>query len=792
MIDLPTVLIVDDAARLTDVSLFDTGYQVFRASDLASAMTVLREHARIDIALVNLESSFDDSLSIISALRDQSRSAFQPSVGLFVDNMDALRLQAATEAQTEELILRPTHPVILRNHVHRLQKIHSCRSTRYFREEFKNLDGLIDSLSTAVGIFEQTEDRFQAIYLNRAFLTGAKDVVDMDILRGENALAVLTDPQAGQVREALQNHLRHGTLVDLALKVPSRAGGKDLPIRFQALSIRYEWRPSPIFLVSVNDISNQCQAEQALLESNRQLASLINAVPGGIAVYDLTDKPQILYANDMLRLMCGYSAEEYNRLMEQDFHLLIDSRDHALMDRLIADFRANPRHMEEFFRIRAADGQVRWMRISVSPYGQEPLCNAVFIDVTHDKEVEAKNERMRNELFYRSEYDVLTGINNREAFYRLTAELLRAHHDTPYVMIVMDIDRFKVVNELFGKEIGDRILISIADGLKHLLGGVGTFARMESDHFAACFPQRLLDMERILRLFDIGLKRQKLDYHIQLSFGIYQIRNINVPINHMCDRASMALKTVKGNAVQRYAFYDDQLRQRMLDENAVLDEMNEALAQGQFVPYLQPIFTVDTRQPVSVEILVRWQHPKKGLILPNQFIPLFESNGFITKLDFFIWEQACILLNRWKREGYPLPISVNISRIDLYSPHICDQLVQLTEKYSVERSMLRLEITESAYSKDPDALMDVISQLRAAGFAILMDDFGSGYSSLNCLKVTHFSYEDNVWVFTECCTESACKVRNILAYLTLVYHTAFMFVNVFDRVFNCYYMRRSV
>ena len=732
MIDKPSVLIVDNASRLSDSDLFDTDCQVFRTADHRSTMTFLDSHPQIDIALVNLEDSIEDSLAIVAALRQNTQLAYPSSIGLCVDASDTRQLEKATQAQVEELIVRPVHPVLLRHHIHKLLKIQACRTSLVCQQEHTGLDGLVDSLSTAVGIFEHANGKPHALYLNKAFRTGAGMLFDVKTLYGDNALSVLNDSEAQQLTAALQQHLLDGSLVDLPLHVLGH-NNEDRSMRLQALSIRYGNHTEPVFLVSINDISIQSRTEKALLESNRKLASLINSVPGGIAVYDISDKPKILYANDMLHLMCGYTHEEYHQIMEEDYHRLIDNRDHTQIDRLIADFRQNPHPIEDFFRIRNREGQVRWMRMTISPYGTESLCNAVFIDVTHDKDVEVKNERMRNELFYRAEYDVLTGINNREAFYRLTAELLHANRDTPYVILVIDIDRFKVINELFGKDIGDRILISIADGLKQLLGGVGTFARMESDHFAACFPQRLLDMERIIHLFEIGLKRQNLDYHIQLSFGIYHIRNISVPINHMCDRAAMALKTIKGNAVQRFAYYDDKLRQELLDENAILDEMNEALAKGQFVPYLQPIFTVDTRQPVSVEVLVRWLHPKKGLIYPNRFIPLFESNGFISKLDFFIWEQACALLSQWQREGYPLPVSVNISRIDLYSPRICEQLLLLTTKYGISPSMLRLEITESAYSKDPDELVQIINQLRENGFIILMDDFGSGYSSLNVL-----------------------------------------------------------
>jgi diguanylate cyclase (GGDEF)-like protein/PAS domain S-box-containing protein len=403
-----------------------------------------------------------------------------------------------------------------------------------------------------------------------------------------------------------------------------------------------------------------------LRENDRNLSALINAVPGGIAMYDLTDGLRLMYSNDVLAQMAGYDADEYRKVFNADFHDLIDPRDRPAVDRMLASYASTRQHIEGSFRIITRSGAVRWVHASAAPVDEGPLCTAVFIDVTREKENEARSERMRTELNYRTEFDSLTGLPNRETFYRQTSEMLHAHADTPYVVLVMDIDRFRVLNDMLGKETGDRVLVTLANELKHMLEAGGTCARMESDHFAACFPQERLDMPLIINRLDQSLKRLNIDFHVQLSFGVYPIRNNNVPINHMCDRAVMAMKTIKGNVVNRYAFYDDKLRQTMLEENAVLDEMNNALEQGQFKPYLQPVFSVDTQKPVSVEMLVRWDHPEKGLIPPGQFIPLFERNGFITKLDFYIWERACELLKQWKSENYLLTISVNISRMDLY------------------------------------------------------------------------------------------------------------------------------
>ncbi len=620
MNDRKTVLIVDDAKRFDDPTLFESDYTVRRETGREPALAYLSVHSDVALTLINLESDPAEAPALLRAIRAQ-RKLDAMGVWVCLEPCDEEGIRQSYDAGADELLYRT-----------------SC---------------------------------------------GA----------------------------ALQYQLR----------------------RFKAFPFRYEDRDAPVFLAGISDMSSRYRVEQALKESDRKIRSLMRAVPGGIAIYDLADKPRLLYSNEGLSSLCGYSAAEYEEAFEKDHHFLIDPSDCPQVDAMIESFRRDPQRFEGFFRIRTRQKELRWLRYYLNPTGAGRECSVVFLDATKDKENEERNERLRSELSYRAENDSLTGISNRETFYRKTAEFLRANPGTPHVILMMDIDRFKVINDIFGKETGDRILVAIGAGLKNLLDGVGICARMEADHFAACFPQRLLDMDRFLSLFDEGLQRYKIDFHVQLSYGVYQIRNINIPVNHMCDRAVMALRTVKGSVVNHFAFYDDKLRQTLLEENTVLDEMNGALEKGQFVPYLQPVFSVDSRKPVSVEMLVRWKHPEKGIIPPGQFIPLFERNGFITKMDMYVWEQACKLLRQWKIENYLLPVSVNISRSDLYYSRLCEHLLEVTRRYGVEPSMLHLEITEGVYSKDSDELMKTIDRLRASGFLILMDDFGSGYSSLNVL-----------------------------------------------------------
>ena len=203
----------------------------------------------------------------------------------------------------------------------------------------------------------------------------------------------------------------------------------------------------------------------------------------------------------------------------------------------------------------------------------------------------------------------------------------------------------------------------------------------------------------------------------------------------MCDRANLARSTIKGDYRKRYAYYDEPMRAAIIAEQEILNDMEAALESGAFVLYLQPIYSLNFEKPVSAEALVRWQHPEKGLIEPGKFITLFEHNRFITNLDHYMWEMTCrYLADRRKRGLANIPISVNVSRINLFQPDLADELLRLLKKYDLPTSLLRLEITETAYMDNPEQLITASDNLRRAGFKIMVDDFGSGYSSLHMLK----------------------------------------------------------
>lgn len=219
-----------------------------------------------------------------------------------------------------------------------------------------------------------------------------------------------------------------------------------------------------------------------------------------------------------------------------------------------------------------------------------------------------------------------------------------------------------------------------------------------------------------------------------LKWGIYEINDRTVPVERMCDRAILAVDSIKGQYQRIYAVYDATLREKLLREQAITDAMEAALSEKQFQIYLQPKYSLNTNSIAGAEALVRWIHPTWGFLSPGEFIPLFERNGFITRLDQYIWEAVCAQLRVWKDNGLPLiPVSVNVSRADVYQADLAQTLVGLIQKYDIDPAYLHLEITESAYAENLNQIISTVRQLHSLGFPIEMDDFGSGYSSLSML-----------------------------------------------------------
>ena len=259
--------------------------------------------------------------------------------------------------------------------------------------------------------------------------------------------------------------------------------------------------------------------------------------------------------------------------------------------------------------------------------------------------------------------------------------------------------------------------------------------RLYADNFVVCYEAGKGDSRRMINTLQMVADSFAINNRTILSFGLYRIDDKTLPVSVMCDRANMALWKAKGNFKNPYCEYDEKMRQQVLKEQKIINAMEMAIQNKEFTLYLQPKYNIEKGTIIGAEALVRWISLENGFISPGDFIPVFENNGFVYEVDKFIWEESCRYLRKWLDEGREVhPISVNVSRIDLYDPKLVQHLVDLREKYQLPSQYLELEITESAYTEDPEQIITITRQLREAGFVILMDDFGTGYSSLNMLK----------------------------------------------------------
>ena len=335
------------------------------------------------------------------------------------------------------------------------------------------------------------------------------------------------------------------------------------------------------------------------------------------------------------------------------------------------------------------------------------------------------------------QYDWLTGLYSKEFFYQKVRERLREDSEREYTIVCSNIENFKLYNDAFGVSAGDRLLRDIAVLLRERIGEDGICGRFGGDRFI-CLQERRREYED-RSIFsaeqrNAGIPQVK-DMIMKMKWGIYEITDRSVPVEQMCDRALLAADSIKGQYNRHFAVYDDALRSKLLREQAITEAMETALSEGQFVVYLQPKYSLHHDSLAGAEALVRWIHPEWGFMSPGEFIPLFEKNGFITRLDQYVWEQVCALLRDWREKGYPaLPVSVNVSRADVYQSDLTDTLMGIVRKYGVEPAQLHLELTESAYTENPGQIIETVEQLRKQGCIIEMDDFGSGYSSLNMLN----------------------------------------------------------
>lgn len=346
--------------------------------------------------------------------------------------------------------------------------------------------------------------------------------------------------------------------------------------------------------------------------------------------------------------------------------------------------------------------------------------------------------RNRKRLYTLAYIDPLTGRENYNKFKMEAAKIIEMNSSQRYQMIKLDMDRFKVFNELFGFAAGDQLLKTISDCLDTACRSpVETFARIASDEFILLV--QFIDYDRAqaeMAAFEEDLNnRLTVQYDIRFHYGRYLIEPGETDITAIYEKVNYAHRLAKSTADTKICDYDNRIKNAMLQEKKIENSMEEALAGGKFLVYLQPKYRLKDEGIAGAEALVRWLGENGKLTYPGTFIPVFEQNGFITRLDFYMFEKVCQIIHDWLAQGkQPVVVSVNFSRLHLNNDKFVSSLCSIADRYAIPRHFLEIELTESILYDNEGTLLKVLEKLHDEGFTLSMDDFGSGYSSLGLLK----------------------------------------------------------
>ena len=393
------------------------------------------------------------------------------------------------------------------------------------------------------------------------------------------------------------------------------------------------------------------------------------------------------------------------------------------------------------------EDQGKWLKINAGEveWPRARNCHVILAKDIYEEDMDnlCRFVNMKKEILERrnpgkTEKNKLTGLFARIPFFTQTETFLRINEAAAgkYCLVAIDIEHFKLFNEWYGQVAGDKLLREIGAHLNKMrqeFGGIAGY--MGGDDFVIVLPNDEKVLEN-LKCRITGFVRAYGGHTGFLpAFGFYIIDDISLSVSQMYDRAILAQETVKGNYAVRCAYYSSDMKTRLENNHVLLTEVQAGLERDEFIYYLQPKCNLNTGKIVGLESLVRWKHPEKGIVAPGYFIPVMESNGLITELDMKVWEQVCQTLQDWIKSGHKvIPISVNVSSVDIYAIDVVEHFKNLVRKYGLPPEYVELEITESAYVEEYKVITGVAEALRNAGFTVLMDDFGSGYSSLNMLK----------------------------------------------------------
>ncbi len=490
-----------------------------------------------------------------------------------------------------------------------------------------------------------------------------------------------------------------------------------------AQRIMYRDKTNPIY-ASVSAESTFDEVIELDIENNK---GYIRKTVEGKYKYPILDLEKGLKQNvlELLRsLIYPEDGEKYVRFWDTD----------TLKERIVA---SPTKSITEEFRQKKMDGTWGWVRQCMFLKKDPETNREIIICYIMNIEEEKKDQVEFVSVDEAGRIDKLTGLAYSKEFFTKVDTFLENNSPEGYAMIAVDIEHFKLFNDWYGWDRGDAYLMDIAsrlNGVSTVLKGFAGY--MGGDNFAVFIKHRPEFIEHMVKEIDdyIDIVGNMAGFlpNLGLYFATAEER---VSASAMYDRAVLALNEIKGKFTKRYNIYDASMMMEIDREMSILSEVQKGIENREFIIYMQPQVHAQTNKIVGAETLVRWNSKEKGMISPGVFIPVLEKNGFISNLDKYIWEETCAWQRKRINEGKEiLPVSVNVSRVDIFSLDLVQTFIDLTTKYDIPRTSVKIEITESTYAENDEKIGKIAEELRKEGFCVYLDDFGSGYSSLNMLK----------------------------------------------------------
>lgn len=489
----------------------------------------------------------------------------------------------------------------------------------------------------------------------------------------------------------------------------------------------------PISYSVMMDITEQMQlqVEQTITYNN---------FPGLIAKYKITDNG-ITFVN---------ANSKYFRKLKQHSHFSFDdltpeSGLSAIVPLWPEIRQGNP--VSFTISPSGPDGRTLHMRVTaecVDWENEDPVYLLIYDDITRLTEQQDLLQKTNLELKKLAFEDPVTGGMNRMRFDRVAGEVIRCAPAGLYVLVWLNMQRFKLINDISGNKAGNAALRYVYDKINLHLSEGEFLARITADNYSLLLKNaddrtiqaRLTGMVEEINRFNEHRRNQ---YILPFTAGVYRINDPSLEITQIQDRAHVARKAIQkqeADSLCSLRFYNEDDRRKLVIENKIENRMRAALEKREFGLYLQPKLSLKDNSIAGAEALARWNDPEKGLVPPSEFIPVFEKNGFIIELDRYIMDEVCALLHSWIERGLtPIPISVNVSRIHFAMPDFSDSYANLCKKHGIPTDLIEIEVTETTVFEDPASFSRIVEQLHRSGFACSMDDFGSGYSSLNVLNI---------------------------------------------------------